>query len=306
MADMYPKERYGPKLFKLGNDEFSPRFETVHLYEPLPEVPENTVDVRALPSIASPRTYPDIYILPTTIERTIRHLRRRHGKKIIKTAIAIAITGSVFTVTLIALTIFAKNDIVAGYSELSRLSPNAETSEIKRQIGFIHDRFERASWLFLPMKYLIGKGILRHETLENGYHALYAGTAISELLTLTDGIQTDFSNSYSGAELSGYLDPRMFLNTRIPLTEYLKDNREPLLEIMKNVSQAQFHFSSITTTGNVEQDLQLSKLSGLLKNLETLSAYAAVHGDEILDLLGDKKPMNYLILNQNRDELRAN
>jgi hypothetical protein len=37
-----------------------------------------------------------------------------------------------------------------------------------------------------------------------------------------------------------------------------------------------------------------------------MSSYAELHGEDILDLLGDKKPMNYLILNQNRDELRAN
>lgn len=30
------------------------------------------------------------------------------------------------------------------------------------------------------------------------------------------------------------------------------------------------------------------------------------HEKEILSILGDRKPMNYLILNQNRDELRAN
>ncbi len=64
MADLYPSHEYVPKLLHLGSTEFSPRFETIHLCEPLPPTQENTVDIRELSVVESHSTHPDIYLMP--------------------------------------------------------------------------------------------------------------------------------------------------------------------------------------------------------------------------------------------------
>jgi hypothetical protein len=104
--------------------------------------------------------------------------------------------------------VLAKNEVTKGYLELEQISMRSDSEEIKRQIIAIRQHFERASWLFLPMRHIVGNGVIQHESLGNGYHALYAGTAISELLTAIDQIHDDVTRSYTGAALTGYLDPR--------------------------------------------------------------------------------------------------
>ncbi len=306
MSDLYPEKRYEPKIFGVGEIKFKPRFNTISLYQPLPKTQENTVDIRTLSIIESKRLYPDVYLMPPTFQRSIRKIRQRHGAKMLKISLGMVSIGFVLSMSLITLTYYAKNDIVAGYGELTQLSFQAEPSQVKEQIRSIHDHFTNASRLFIPMNFLITSGIIQNETLWNGYHALYAGLAVSNILWTVDELQSDFSTSVSDTVSSEYLNPEMFLNSRLPLTDYYKNHTSSFARVEESLSQAQFHFSSITTTGNPSQDTQLSKINAVLKNIESLFQYVSVHREKILAILGNKKPMNYLILNQNRDELRAN
>jgi hypothetical protein len=208
MADLYPSHEYVPKLLHLGSTEFSPRFETIHLCEPLPPTQENTVDIRELSVVESQSTHPDIYLMPATIHRRINHLRVRHGRTLLKATAIVVVTGTILAGTLSVMMVLAKDEVTKGYLELEQISMRSDSEEIKRQIIAIRQHFERASWLFLPMRHIVGNGVIQHESLGNGYHALYAGTAISELLTAIDQIHDDITRSYTGAALTGYLDPR--------------------------------------------------------------------------------------------------
>lgn len=307
LADIYQKSLYKPKIFVFGEIKYAPRFNPIELYEPLPPVQENSIDIRSLPVIANQVTYPDIYHLPVTVSRTIRRIRKQHGRRIFRTSVTIAVIGIFCSISLASMTLLAKREIIAGYGSLTSLSLNAESSEVKAQIQSVHRHFSKASLLFLPMRYLVTLGIIDNETVSNGFHALYAGTAVSELLTEVDSIQSDLVVWYKWTwALTSYMDPKLVLQTNIPLTDYFRSNSDTLLLISKNISQAQYHFSSITTTGNPTQDAELAKLTQVLGTLESAIKYTSVNGDEILNILGDRKPMNYLILNQNRDELRAN
>jgi len=307
LADIYEQKRYQPKIFSFGEVKYAPRFDPIKLYEPLPVVPENSLDIRTLPVMESKKIYPDIYQLPATLTRTVRRIRRQHGKRIFRTSLTIAAIGIFCSVSLVILTVLAKKQIVAGYSALTGLSLQADASVVKAQIPLIHGHFSKASWLFFPMRYLVSSGIIDNETVSNGFHALYAGAAVSELLLEVDTFQSDLVSGYSGTGvLTGYFDPKILLQTRLPLTDYFQSHGDHLARISQNISQAQYHFSSITTTGNPEQDADLARITQILKTGESAIKYTASHSEALLNILGDRKPMNYLILNQNRDELRAN
>ncbi len=103
-----------------------------------------------------------------------------------------------------------------------------------------------------------------------------------------------------------YLDPRLLTHTAGNLTGYFRENTERFQKIQQSLAVAQYHYSSITTTGDSHKDAELQKISGILAILDRSAQYLSDHGEDIFTILGDKKPMNYLILNQNRDELRAN
>lgn len=155
MADIYLGQDYAPKPLRLGNTDFMPRFETIHLCEPLPLTQENTVDVRELSVYESRSTHPDIYLMPATMQRRMNHLRVRHGRTLLKATAIVIVTGTILAGTLSVMMVLAKEEITKGYLELEQLSLRSDNIETKRQINSIRQHFERASWWFLPMRYIV-------------------------------------------------------------------------------------------------------------------------------------------------------
>jgi hypothetical protein len=111
-------------------------------------------------------------------------------------------------------------------------------------------------------------------------------------------------SSFTG-ELS-YLDPRLLTHTSANITGYIKENSEMLSALQDSIAVAQFHYASISSTGDTKKDEELRKISQILGLVDSSFRYISHNREHLLTLFGDRKPMNYLILNQNRDELRAN
>ena len=66
------------------------------------------------------------------------------------------------------------------------------------------------------------------------------------------------------------------------------------------------HYAHVESLGNATLNATLAKnLSSLIGIQESLS-FVLTHFEPLMTMLGDTKPQKYLILNQNRDELRAN
>jgi hypothetical protein len=123
------------------------------------------------------------------------------------------------------MTYFAKNEIMTGYVELSQIALETPTEELRLRIRSVHGHFSRASRWFLPMKYLISSGILENESLLNGYHALYAGSAVAQILVSVDDLRTEFIAEVPGTPPTGYLDLSMLFDTKVSITEFFKDHR---------------------------------------------------------------------------------
>ena len=92
----------------------------------------------------------------------------------------------------------------------------------------------------------------------------------------------------------------------VGFTDALTRESRALENLRILTGNAAFHFSSISTTGSSEQDISLKKVNSLLSFGDSLLRSFETSKESILTLLGHKKPMHYLVLNQNRDELRAN
>ncbi len=80
--DLYRSEIYTPSLVdSFTKRAVSVRIRQINLYEPLPELQENSLDVREFGLIDFVATHPDIYELPLTLARRARFIRIRHGKR---------------------------------------------------------------------------------------------------------------------------------------------------------------------------------------------------------------------------------
>lgn len=72
------------ELSKTGRTVKVPRMRMISLSDPLPETPENTIDIRDGEVHQPGMLYPDVYLLPLDFSRRVRHIRKRHGRKIAK------------------------------------------------------------------------------------------------------------------------------------------------------------------------------------------------------------------------------
>lgn len=98
------------------------------------------------------------------------------------------------------------------------------------------------------------------------------------------------------------------------ITNILRQDKENILRILKLLKQAETSYNkidfnnSVLAKNNVELQnnlLKLERVKNILNLINSKSDYINNNYDVLLEILWDKKPINYLVLNQNRDEIRA-
>lgn len=92
----------------------------------------------------------------------------------------------------------------------------------------------------------------------------------------------------------------------LKLTDFLRKNKSSLEQINRDLSRAIDRYAQIESLGNPTLDATLQKNLGALIGTKKSLDFLLGHFEPIMTMLGDTKPQRYLILNQNRDELRAN
>lgn len=88
-------------------------------------------------------------------------------------------------------------------------------------------------------------------------------------------------------------------------TDFLRDQKPFLETFHAHLESALSAYARIDTTGNGENDEKLKKVVAFLSGGETITSFVLKNYESVLYLLGDVRPQRYLILNQNRDEIRA-
>lgn len=66
------------------------------------------------------------------------------------------------------------------------------------------------------------------------------------------------------------------------------------------------YYAGIESLGNPILDEKFEKNMQSLLGIREIFTFSLSHFDDIMRLLGDTKPEQYMIINQNQDELRAN
>ena len=92
----------------------------------------------------------------------------------------------------------------------------------------------------------------------------------------------------------------------MPLTDIFESEQKSLTSIEDTLKFAVSEYTAIQHLSDAAQEAKLSKAVDFLESTERALGFIQKHQAEIAALLGDKTPKHYLVLNQNRDELRAN
>jgi len=93
--------------------------------------------------------------------------------------------------------------------------------------------------------------------------------------------------------------------TGFSATAYLSRIEPELRAIHDELKKAILSYRAIGTTGDPSLDRMLSENLDRLSGVEKILGSLLDNYDGLLTALGETKPMRYLVLNQNRDEIRA-
>lgn len=92
----------------------------------------------------------------------------------------------------------------------------------------------------------------------------------------------------------------------IKVTDFLKSHKSDLEEINTNIGTALSYYAGIESLGNPAFNQKLEKNMQSLLGIKEILTFSLSHFENIMKMLGDTKPEQYMIINQNQDELRAN
>lgn len=103
-----------------------------------------------------------------------------------------------------------------------------------------------------------------------------------------------------------YADLRMITDTESPITDILVKNDASVRRIAFNLHNASLEYANVTDAGDAKKTETVKTVSRALDVVSNALDFTLAHKEEVFKLLGHTAPKHYLLINQNRDELRAN
>lgn len=164
----------------------------------------------------------------------------------------------------------------------------------------VRNDFLRLEWMFLPIETLLDSPTYSHSKVALAANLLHGGRhlseAISEAARLRHALETQAGKDIVLAFGSG---------SSFKPTNFLKSERSRFEKIDAELSIALGKYSQIPSLGDAEFDARFASALSDLSALQTKLRFFLSKFDTVMVALGDNRPERYLVLNQNRDELRA-
>jgi hypothetical protein len=283
------------------------RWSTIDLFPPL-TVPYGSLDVRGEP-IPKTQKYPDIYrrSLPWSLHtrriawQTSRYLRKRRRPILYTLFIGLGLT--------VPILFYTRSLIEHAYGDLLSLKNAQNRSEIEQRIHASRGNFERASLFFAPFRFLPFDQVRLWRIALDGWLSLtrWLDRVIADLPTALSGSLVQDPDTLVNSPfrpLAKDITPLEFLGISEPTT-WMREHRstiEYLNSSLRDAGQSYTEAHDIDTLRATEIahiGRWLLKMSGLLDTY-------LKNDTQILALLGADTPERYIVLNQNRDEIRAN
>ena len=147
----------------------------------------------------------------------------------------------------------------------------SKPTEVSESVSDARGHFRRAQVAFIPIN-IIGAVAPDSTKITNANHAIYAGLASTGLMEEIESLRYKLVTGVNstGGVILGFLDPRLLTLSNVGITDVISDNPESINRIASLISEAEFHFSEISTTGSLEHDITLEKLRSLLRTSQQM------------------------------------
>ncbi len=305
--DCYPKELFSPSILATFSKKgLNPRFSSISLISPL-NIPEWSIDIRNLAIQKITEIHTDIFLPKKTFLETSSRFIRRRKKFLIKHTRLIVFSSFFVWIILVSMLQITKHLTLEGYTILLSIKEETDIHQIQEKIKIMERDFALAHALFRPIGIISESGLIFSETLSNANHAINAGYFLAESFTLIDTLRNDLLSKVSvwSGESLAYFDSRIITH-RDNLTDFLAQNRTPLEKLRSSLHNASLEFGNISDTGSNQANKSLIQGIKIIETWEEILTFYLKNEKNILESLWHRSPKHYLVLNQNRDELRPN
>ncbi len=289
----------------------SPRWEkrwsVINLF-PYLSIPYGALDVRWEP-ILSLTKYGDIYrrSLPWTLHA--RRIKKESSKFLRKRRRTFIITICLLFWLTVPVLLYTKSLIEHAYDDLLSLKNATNPIEISTRIRSSRGNFERANLLFLPFRIFPGENIQLARIALDGWLSLSrwldriasaipesaSWATISKILNSTDSIYRPIATD---------IRPLMSLGIAEP-TSWIREHHASIVYLSDSLKEAWLKYSEAESIDHPRAG-EIAHIGRGLSKISDLFEYYIDHESDVLALLGSDTPERYIILNQNRDEIRAN
>lgn len=310
LEDLYNEKKYTTKFLQIFSKNRIIRPNPISIMDPLPRPPFNTIDVRTLETIISVSTYPDIYILPIPHLRRVTKTLRKQRKRIIVGSLVFV----TLSVSLVFLSLAAKNyveqETIRDYNRISALKDMRDIHAIAQEIQDIHSSFSQIVTVFSPFRAILDNRFYSHPQVHLAGNVIHGGLELSDSLEKTILIAQSFMKELpqDGSCNTAFFGSGGIAENgcKLKITDFLKEQRNNLVEINTGLEKTLSYYAGIESLGNPLFDEKLQKNMQSLLGIREILTFSLAHFDDIMRMLGDTKPEQYMIINQNQDELRAN
>ena len=226
---------------------------------------------------------------------------KKHRRGIIGTLLTLVVTA-------VPTLLFVRYSVEAGYTRLLTLRDATTITEMRTGIAGARDDFERANFLWLPFSWfpgetadLAGRAIDGGRLLTRGLSSVLdtVPVATGSVFSLgrTESLAPEFRSD------SADIFPLQTIGIETP-TDWLDKNSTVIDSALTDMSRAADVYRGVGTGS--ELSTKMHDVGSLLSRGMKYLTYATAHKENLLQFLGHDEPIRYLVLNQNRDEIRAN
>ena len=311
LEDLYDMKKYTPTILQIFSKGRIIRTNPVSILAPLPDPVFNSLDLRTLEYIIPTQIYSDIYSFPVPLARRVRRTLRKNKRRI-------AIGGVVLvslSVSLVFLSLAAKNyvehETIRDYNRIAALKDIHDMEALSKEVNDIHQSFETIALVFSPFRAVLDNSIYSHPQVHLASNVIHGGLTLSDSIEQVIGVAQDFTKELpkdGRCSFNGFFGTGSNTENTCPIkiTDFLRDKRKVLENINTEIGTTLSYYAGIESLGNPLFDEKLQKNMQSLLGIKEILTFSLAHFDDIMTLLGDTKPEQYMIINQNQDELRAN
>lgn len=286
-----------------GGKIYSP---TLSVLSPLRYIPFNALDIRTETFLSIGKVHSDIYTLPLPLGRYIKRQIRIHKKTVIRISGGVVIVAVGSVLVLFGLKVYIQTQTQTAYQDLLSLQTISNLQDGRERILDAQKRFNTADFLFTPFSFLLDSPIYSNPVVHTASKAIYGWKYLSRSLAdatnLVDLLEAEATQNNPSA---GNNFPVSAFTGSVKITDFLQTNQPIIADLHNNLEIATLAYAQIGSLGSPTLDAKLQKAVSALLHINQILRFTLNNFPSILTMLGNTQPQRYMILNQNRDELRA-